>query len=153
MKKALDSTVLRAGISAIIVIFGLAWMADTFISAHKAAWIASMGKYLQDIPLLFGVICFFASSFLASQAATVRAIMPIGIALGLAPATIVGLYPSVNGTSFFPASGPVISTMQFDQSGTITIGQYVLNHSFMVPMLTATTSATLIALGLSKVLL
>ena len=70
--------------------------------------------------------------------------MPIGIALGLSPATIVGLYPSVNGTSFFPASGPVISTMQFDQSGTVVIGKYVLN---------ATTSATLIALALSKVLL
>ena len=55
--------------------------------------------------------------------------------------------------SFFPASGPVISTMQFDQSGTVVIGKYVLNHSFMVPMLTATTSATLIALALSKVLL
>lgn len=153
MKKALESSVLRAGISAIIVIFGLAWMADTFISAHKAAWIASMGQYLQNYPLLFAIICFFASSFLASQAATVRAIMPIGIALGLSPATIVGLYPSVNGTSFFPASGPVISTMQFDQSGTIRIGQYVLNHSFMVPVLVATTSATLIGLGLSKILL
>ena len=153
MKKALESSVLRAGVSAIIVIFGLAWMADTFISAHKAAWIASMGSYLQDYPLLFAVVCFFASSFLASQAATVRAIMPIGIALGLSPATVVGLYPSVNGTSFFPASGPVISTMQFDQSGTVVIGKYVLNHSFMVPMLTATTSATLIALALSKVLL
>lgn len=128
-------------------------MADTFISAHKAAWIAVMGQYLQSYPLLFGVICFFASSFLASQAATVRAIMPIGIALGLPPAVIIGLYPSVNGTSFFPASGPVISTMQFDQSGTVKIGQYVLNHSFMVPVLIATTSATLIGLGLSKILL
>lgn len=153
VKKALESSVLRAGISAIIVIFGLAWMADTFISAHKAAWIAVMGQYLQSYPLLFGVICFFASSFLASQAATVRAIMPIGIALGLPPAVIIGLYPSVNGTSFFPASGPVISTMQFDQSGTVKIGQYVLNHSFMVPVLIATTSATLIGLGLSKILL
>lgn len=47
----------------------------------------------------------------------------------------------------------MISTMQFDQSGTVVIGKYVLNHSFMVPMLTATTSATLIALALSKVLL
>ncbi|WP_438696299.1 anaerobic C4-dicarboxylate transporter family protein, partial [Turicimonas muris] len=153
MKKALESSVLRAGISAIIVIFGLAWMADTFISAHKAAWIASMGQYLQNYPILFAVICFFASSFLASQAATVRAIMPIGIALGLTPATLVGLYPSVNGTSFFPASGPVISTMQFDQSGTIKIGNYVLNHSFMVPMLVATTSATLIAFAFSRIVL
>lgn len=151
MKKTLESSVLRAGISAIIVIFGLAWMADTFISAHKAAWIASMGQYLQNYPILFAVICFFASSFLASQAATVRAIMPIGIALGLTPATLIGVYPSVNGTSFFPASGPVISTMQFDQSGTIKIGNYVLNHSFMVPTLVATTSATLIAFVFSRI--
>lgn len=153
MKKALESSVLRAGVSAIIVIFGIAWMADTFISVHRAEWIESMGEYIQHYPILFGVFCFFASSLLASQAATVRAIMPIGIALGLPPAALVGLYPSVNGTSFFPVSGPVVSTMQFDQSGTVKIGKYVLNHSFMVPMLTATISATLIAFALSKVVL
>lgn len=149
-KDILASPILRAGIAAIIVIFGLAWMADTFISAHKKMWLDSIGAYVQAYPVLFAVFLFFASSFLASQAATVRAIMPIAIALGLPAATVIGLYPAVNGTSFFPASGPVISTMQFDQSGTIVIGKYVLNHSFIVPCVTATTVATLVALGLSR---
>ena len=152
VKKAVESPIMRAGISAVIVIFGLAWMADTFISAHKAAWMAQIGDLIRAYPLMFGVFIFFASSFLNSQAAAVRAVMPIGVALGLPPATLIGLYPAVNGTSFFPTSGPVISTMQFDQSGTVHIGRYVLNHSFMLPCVTATATATLIALGWSRIL-
>ena len=153
VKKAVESSVMRAGISAVIVIFGLAWMADTFISAHKAQWMAALGDYIRTLPILFGIFIFFASSFLNSQAATVRAVMPLGLALGLPPVTLIGLYPAVNGTSFFPTSGPVISTIQFDQSGTTKIGKYVLNHSFMVPCVTATTSATIIALLWSGIIL
>ena len=153
VKKAVESPIMRAGVSAVIVIFGLAWMADTFISAHKAQWMEALGGYIQAFPFLFGVFLFFASSFLNSQAPTVRAVMPLALALGLPHATIVGLYPGVNGTSFFPTSGPVVSTIQFDQSGTCRIGKYVLNHSFMVPCVTATTSATVIALFLSGILL
>ena len=134
------------------MIFGLAWMADTFISAHKAAWMASLGGYIGQYPLLFAVFLFFSSTFLASQAATVRAVMPLGLALGLPPVSLIGLYPAVNGTSFLPTSGPVISTIMFDQSGTTHIGKYVINHSFIVPCVTATTTATLVAWGLVKVL-
>lgn len=144
VKQALESPVMRAGVSAVIVILGLAWMADTFISAHKAVWMASLGGYIEQYPLLFAVFLFFSSSFLNSQAAAVRAVMPLGLALGLPPVSLIGLYPAVNGTSFLPTSGPVISTIMFDQSGTTGIGKYVLNHSFLVPCVTATTTATLI---------
>lgn len=153
VKTALESPIMRAGISAVIVIFGLAWMADTFISAHKAAWMASMGGYIEQYPLLFAVFVFFSSSILNSQAAAVRAVMPLGLALGLSPVSLIGLYPAVNGTSFFPTSGPVVSTIMFDQSGTTGIGKYVLNHSFMVPCVTATTTATLIGWTLVNILL
>ena len=152
VKKALESSVMRAGISAVIVIFGLAWMADTFISAHKAVWMASLGGYIEQYPLLFAVFLFFSSTFLASQAAAVRAVMPLGLALGLPPVSLIGLYPAVNGTSFLPTCGPVISTIMFDQSGTTHIGKYVINHSFIVPCVTATTTATLLAWGLVKIL-
>ncbi len=152
VKKALESSIMRAGISAVIVIFGLAWMADTFISAHKAVWMASLGGYIGQYPLLFAIFLFFASTFLASQAATVRAVMPLGLALGLPPVSLIGLYPAVNGTSFLPTSGPVISTIMFDQSGTTGIGKYVINHSFLVPCVTATTTATIVGWSLVKIL-
>ena len=76
----------------------------------------------------------------------------LGFALGLPAPTMLGLYPAVNGTSFLPTSGVVVSTMAFDQSGTTHIGKYVINHSFLVPCVTATTTCTIVAFFLQSIL-
>lgn len=153
LNEAVNSPIMRAGISAVICVFGLAWMGDTFIKAHSKEWVDTLGVYMKAYPWLLAFGLFFASSILSSQAATVRAIMPLGVALGLTPATLIGLYPSVNGTSFFPTSGVVVACISFDQAGTTKIGKFVLNHSFMPSVLIQTGIATIVAMFLSSVLL
>ena len=44
--------------------------------------------------IAFGL--FFASVLLYSQAATTRALMPLGIALGIPPQFLIAMFPSVN---------------------------------------------------------
>ena len=145
LANAMQSSIMRAGMTAVITVFGLAWMSDTFISAHKAVWMEEIGGVLQTTPWLFAFVIFFGSMLLNSQAATVRAIMPLGFALGMPAPVLLGLYPACNGTSFLPTSGVVVSTIAFDQAGTTRIGKYVINHSFLVPCVTATTTATIAA--------
>lgn len=145
LKNAITSPIMRAGMTAVICVFGLAWMSDTFISAHKTLWMGEISGVLQSMPWLFAFVLFFGSMFLNSQAATVRALMPLGFALGIPAPALLGLYPAVNGTSFLPTSGVVVSTIAFDQSGTTHIGKYVINHSFLVPCVTATTTCVIIA--------
>ena len=65
---------------------------------------------------------------LYSQAATTRALMPLGIALGIPPQFLIAMYPSVNGYFFIPTYGSLIAAINFDLSGTTKIGKYVLNH-------------------------
>lgn len=55
--------------------------------------------------------------------------------LGLSPAVITAMWPSVMGMYFLPANGSQIATVAFDQTGTTKIGKAFLNHSFMVPTL------------------
>ena len=129
-----------------IAVFGVAWLGDSFIAAHKAAWLATSKDFIQAHAWLFAVFLFFMASMLASQAATIRAIMPLGLALGLPPGVLTGMLPSVNSTFFFPTSGTLIATIGFDQTGTCKIGKYVLNHSFMLPGLVMTVCA--VATGL-----
>jgi len=69
---------------------------------------------------------------LYSQAATTRALMPLGMALGI-PRSSDRDVPSVNGYFFIPTYGSLIAAINFDLSGTTKIGKYVLNHSFMIP--------------------
>ena len=90
------------------------------------------------MPWLFGIALFVMSILLYSQAATVRAIMPLGVALGLNPMLLIALFPAVNGYFFIPNYPTVVAAINFDRTGTTKIGKYILNHSFMMPGLVAT---------------
>lgn len=143
---------LRAGVVAVIGIFGLAWLGDSFIAANKDVIVPAIGKWAEQAPWTFAFGLFFASVLLYSQAATTRAIMPLGIALGIPPQFLIAMFPSVNGYFFIPTYGSLIAAINFDLSGTTRIGKYVLNHSFMIPGLVATAGAVTTGLLLAKVM-
>jgi anaerobic C4-dicarboxylate transporter DcuA len=142
----------RAGVVAVIGIFGLAWLGDSFINSHKDVLVPAIGKWAQVAPWTFAFGLFFASVLLYSQAATTRALMPLGIALGIPPQFLIAVFPSVNGYFFIPTLGSLIAAINFDLSGTTRIGKYVLNHSFMIPGLVATAVAVIVGLFLARIM-
>jgi anaerobic C4-dicarboxylate transporter DcuA len=66
---------------------------------------------------------------------------------------LVSFYPAASGNFFLPTYGTLLAAVSFDQTGTTTIGRYLLNHSFMVPGLVTMVSSIAIALLLSAILL
>ena len=142
---------LRSGVVAVIGIFGLAWLGDSFIAANKDVLVPAIGRMTEARPWTFTIGLFAASVLLYSQAATTRALMPLGLALGIAPQYLIGAFPSVNGYFFIPTYGTLIAAMNFDQSGTTKIGKYILNHSFMLPGLISTFVAVLTGLAIARV--
>lgn len=136
--KATQGSVFPAGMQAVIAIFGIAWMGDTFINGNITELTGSIEGIVRQMPWLFGVALFVMSILLYSQAATVRAIVPLGIALGISPMMLIALFPAVNGYFFIPNYPTVIAAINFDRTGTTGIGKWVLNHSFMMPGLVAT---------------
>lgn len=149
--KAAQGSVFSAGMQAVIAIFGVAWMGDTFISGNITQLTASIEGVVTDMPWLFGLALFVMSILLYSQAATVRAIVPLGIALGLNPMLLIALFPAVNGYFFIPNYPTVVAAINFDRTGTTKIGKYILNHSFMMPGLVATIVAILTGLLLIQI--
>ena len=143
---------LRAGVVAVIGIFGLAWLGDSFIAAHKDVIVPAIGDWAKAAPWTFAFGLFFASVLLYSQAATTRALMPLGIALGIPPQFLIAMFPSVNGYFFIPTYGSLIAAINFDLSGTTKIGKYVINHSFMIPGLVATSVAVITGLFLARLM-
>ncbi len=141
---ACKGNVFSAGMQAVIAIFGIAWMGDTFINGNLQSLTSTMEQTIQEMPYLFGIALFIMSILLYSQAATVRAVMPLGMALGLSPYMLIALFPAVNGYFFIPNYPTLIAAINFDRTGTTRIGKYVLNHSFMLPGLISTGVALLI---------
>ena len=150
--KAVQGNIFPAGMQAVIAIFGIAWMGDTFIAGNLEQLKGSIEQVVQSMPWLFGVALFVMSILLYSQAATIRAVVPLGIALGISPLLLIALFPAVNGYFFIPNYPTVVAAINFDRTGTTGIGKYILNHSFMMPGLVSTIVAILVGLLLIQFL-
>lgn len=145
LDKVAKGNVFQAGMQAVIAIFGIAWMGDTFFAANMEFLSSSIKDMVTEMPWLFAFALFVLSILLYSQAATVRALMPLGIALGLPAPALIAMFPAVNGYFFIPNYPTIVAAINFDRTGTTRIGRYLLNHSFMIPGLVATIVA--ISLG------
>lgn len=150
--KAAQGSVFVAGMQAVVAIFGIAWMGDTFINGNMQQLSSSIEGIVTSMPWIFGIALFVMSILLYSQAATVRALMPLGILLGISPWMLIALFPTVNGYFFLPNYPTVVAAINFDRTGTTHIGKWVLNHSFMLPGLVATIVSVCIGLLLIMLL-
>ncbi len=132
VKKAVSGNIFAAGMNAMIAIFGIAWMGDTFFNGNLEFFRSHIAEIVTEYPFLFSVALFIMSIMLFSQAATVRTLFPLGIGLGIAPLALVAMFPAVNGYFFFPNYPTEVAAINFDTTGTTRIGKYVLNHSFQL---------------------
>ena len=145
INKAVKGSVFIAGMQAVIAIFGIAWMGDTYFNGNIEFFKNHIAEIVNQYPFLFAVALFVMSIFLFSQAATVRTLYPLGLGLGISPLAMVAMFPAVNGYFFIPNYPTVVAAINFDRTGTTHIGKYVLNHSFQLPGFVATIVA--IAVG------
>jgi anaerobic C4-dicarboxylate transporter DcuA len=132
VKKAVSGNIFDAGMNAMIAIFGIAWMGDTFFNGNMEFFKSHIADIVTQYPFLFSVALFIMSIMLFSQAAAVRTLFPLGIGLGIPPLALVAMFPAVNGYFFIPNYPTEVAAINFDTTGTTRIGKYVLNHSFQL---------------------
>ena len=131
-----NSKVFKAGIVSAIALFGLAWMTDTFISAHEDAIVDTVGQWVSDAKFIFFIAIFLVCALTTSQSTATRTIVPIGLAAGLAPALVTGMWAGVfAGIYTLPTNGTQIAAANFDLSGTTKLGTKLIDHSYFIPML------------------
>jgi anaerobic C4-dicarboxylate transporter DcuA len=143
---------LRAGVVAVIGIFGLAWLGDSFIAANKDVIVPAIGDWakvgaldLRLRPVLrFGAAvqpggddprADAAGHCAGHPAAVPDRDVPVGQRLLLHP----DLWLADRGHQLRPL-------------GHDAIGKYVLNHSFMIPGLVATSVAVFTGLAIARVI-
>lgn len=132
VQDAVKGNVFGAGMNAMVGIFGIAWMGDTFFNGNLSFFKEHIAGIVTQYPFLFAVALFFMSIMLFSQAATVRTLYPLGIGLGIAPLALVAMFPAVNGYFFIPNYPTEVAAINFDRTGTTRIGRFVINHSFQL---------------------
>ncbi|MCI5071852.1 anaerobic C4-dicarboxylate transporter family protein [bacterium] len=149
VRKIPSTKVFQSGMVSVLALMGIAWMANTFVGAHKELFSSWMQASAAQNVFILGIAFYILAALTTSQSSTTIIIVPIALAMNIPPAYIVAMWMAVIGIHFFPASGSQIATIEFDRSGTTRIGRWVINHSFLVPNLivaiTAVTCAYLIA--------
>jgi anaerobic C4-dicarboxylate transporter len=130
-----EQPLLRSGYVAAVALFGIAWMADTFISANEDTIIKPLGELIEANPLLLAVALFIVCGLTTSQSATTNTLIPIALAAGLAPGVITAMWPSLIGVWLFPANGPQIASVETDRTGSTKLTPIPIWHSFTIPML------------------
>lgn len=133
VSKITSSSVLKAGMMGVVTIFGLAWMSDTWIANNLPFIKSQVALIVRDQPYLFALALFVVSALTHSQGATVGALIPLGIALGIDGLTLVAMYPAVCGYFIIPSTGVLLAGVAFDDTGTTKIGKWVVNHSYIIP--------------------
>lgn len=132
VKKAVKGNVFASGMTAMVSIFGVAWMGSTFFEGNKEVILGNVAGIFTSHPILFAIPLFVFSIMLFSQAATVRTLYPVGISMGIPPLVLLALFPAVNGYFFLPNYPTEVAAIGFDRTGTTRIGKYVINHSFQL---------------------
>ena len=126
----LKAPIFLSGMTGMIALFGIAWLADTFVQANIDYITTLLTDLVTAIPFLFAVALFVMCALTTSQSATTKSIVPIGIAIGLPVQMIVGMWPSLIGCFFLPANGTQLAAIATDRTGSTKIGNAVINHSF-----------------------
>jgi anaerobic C4-dicarboxylate transporter DcuA/anaerobic C4-dicarboxylate transporter DcuB len=136
MKEVPESSVFKAGIVSAIALFGLAWLTDTFIGEWETQIVDIVGGWVNDYKLVFFFGVFLVAALTTSQSTATRTIVPIGLAAGLSPAVISGMWAGgFAGVFTLPTNGSQIAAANFDETGTTKLGTKLIDHSFIMPVI------------------
>ena len=133
--------VFRAGMIAVVAVFGVAWMADTVFEANLPAVKAALSDMVKTAPWTYAIALLVVSKLVNSQAAAIAAMVPVGLAIGVPPGYVVAYAAACYGYYILPTYPSDLAAIQFDRSGTTRIGKYVINHSFILPGLIGVTTS------------
>jgi anaerobic C4-dicarboxylate transporter DcuB len=151
-KKAVTGSVWQSGMVAVVAIYGIAWLADTYFSNYLPEMQAGLEGIVSQYPWSIAIVFFIVSVLINSQGAVVVAMLPLAYSLGISGPVLLGVLPSVYGYFFIPNYPSDIATVNFDRSGTTVIGKYLLNHSFMMPGLVSVVVSTIVATILTQLI-
>jgi len=144
-------SIFTSGMVAMIALFGIAWMADTFIANNEDAIVGALGDLASKWPFMIAVAIFLVAALTTSQSAATRTMVPLGLALGIGAGYMIAMWTAVMGVLFLPANGTQIAAAEADTTGTTTLGKRVIDHSFQLPLQVAWITTALVGMAIVAV--
>ena len=145
-------SIFRSGMVAMIALFGIAWMADTFIANNEDAIVELLGGIAENWPFFIAVSIFLVAALTTSQSAATRTMVPLGLAFGIGAGYMIAMWTAVVGVLLLPANGTQIAAAEADTTGTTNLGKRVIDHSFQLPLQICWIVTALVGIGIVALL-
>jgi anaerobic C4-dicarboxylate transporter DcuA/anaerobic C4-dicarboxylate transporter DcuB len=142
------TAIFKSGMIAMIALFGIAWMADTFIANNEDAIVLALGGLAERWPFMIAVAIFLVAGLTTSQSAATRTMVPLGLALGIGAGYMIAMWTAVVGVLLLPANGAQIAAAEADTTGTTNLGKRVVDHSFQLPLQICWVVTALVGIGI-----
>ena len=126
-------SVFKSGMIAVVSVYGVAWMAETYFGAYLPGFKKTLGAVVIQYPWTYAIVLFVISKLVNSQAAAIAIVVPMALSIGVDPLIIISFLSACYGYFILPTYPSDLACINFDRSGTTKIGKYILNHSFIAP--------------------
>ena len=146
ISKVVTQSTMTSGLVGLIALFGIAWLADTWIAANETSIVSAMGGLVEGARWTIALAIFIVAALTTSQAAALSAIVPIGLALGIPPQFLAAFSVAAIGIYFFPANGSQVTSIATDETGTTKISKFAIWHSFSLSMFIMWIVSTVVAM-------
>lgn len=150
-KDIVSNEVFKAGMTAVVAVFGIAWMTSTMFNSHVSEVKEVMGGVVKAYPWAYAVVLLLVSKLINSQGAALAAIVPIALGVGVPPGVIAAFAAAAYGYFILPTYPSDLAAISFDRSGTTKIGKFVINHSFILPGFIGVGVASSVGFFLAKI--
>lgn len=150
-RAVLDAPLTKSGLTAIVALLGIAWLANTFIGANEDTFIGGLTQIAQSAPWFLAVALFLVAAMTTSQSASVNTMIPLGLSLGIGVPQLAAYLPAMGGVMTLPANGSQLAAVEIDRTGSTRIGKYVVNHSFIIPTVVNVVVSVVVAIGIASV--
>lgn len=128
-----NGSVFKSGMVAVVSVYGVAWMAETYFGAYLPGMKKALGNIVLQYPWTYAVVLFLISKLVNSQAAALAIVVPMALSVGVQPLIIISFISACYGYFVLPTYPSDLACIGFDRSGTTRIGKFVINHSFILP--------------------
>lgn len=128
-----NGSVFKSGMIAVVSVYGVAWMAETYFGAYLPEFKKSLGVIVMQYPWTYAIVLFLISKLVNSQGAAIAIVVPMALNIGVDPLIIISFISASYGYFILPTYPSDLACINFDRSGTTRIGKYVINHSFIIP--------------------
>ena len=129
----LKTQVFQSGVFAAVITIGLCWMVNIFIGSQSSYLTEVVSGFTNKYPWIFILACYLVGNITTSQASTTAIVIPLGLALGIAPPVLLAGWATIGSHFLIPAASESLAAIAFDTAGTTKIGKFVFNTSYLLP--------------------